>query len=227
MSHVREHHSLLAAGEKRLLVWMASRLPRGVTSDRLTALALIAMIVAGASFAAIQTAWWSSIVFVGAIALNWFGDSLDGTVARVRDQQRPRYGYYVDHVIDLAGTAALVGGMAASGAMTPAVAFALLAAYCLVSAESYLATHAVGVFRLSFAGIGPSELRIILAIGAVRVAVNPSADLFGHRFLLLDVGGIVATAGLLVAFVAASVRNTRSLYLAEPLPRPCPRERAA
>src|SRR5689334_13497277 len=173
MEHQREHRSMLAGAERRLLIAIAQRLPRRINSDHLTLLGLFSMPLAGLAFAFIPTTAWAAAAFVVALAANWFGDSLDGTVARVRDQQRPRYGYYVDHVIDLAGTAALVGGMAASGAMTPAVAFALLAAYCLVSAESYLATHAVGVFRLSFAGIGPSELRIILAIGAVRVAMNP------------------------------------------------------
>ena len=138
-----------------------------MSSDHLTLLGLLAMPAAGLAFAAIPIAPWSAALFAAALAVNWFGDSLDGTLARVRCQPRPRYGYYVDHVIDLAGTAALIGGMAASGLMNPTVALALLAAYFLVSAETYLATHSVGVFRLSFAGVGPTELRILLAIGAV------------------------------------------------------------
>jgi phosphatidylglycerophosphate synthase len=152
------------------------------------------------------------------LAINWFGDSLDGTLARVRNQQRPRYGFYVDHVIDLAGTAALMGGLACSGRMSPLVALLLLAGYLIVSAESYLATHAAGVFRISFAGVGPTELRIVLAVGAVAmathavVAIGPLPPMW-----LLDAGGIVATAGLVFAFVASALRNTRSLYRAEPL----------
>ena len=156
--------------------------------------------------------------FAAALAVNWFGDSLDGTLARVRCQPRPRYGYYVDHVIDLAGTAALIGGMAASGLMNPTVAIALLAAYFLVSAETYLATHSVGIFRLSFAGVGPTELRILLAIGAVFVARHPWVTIAGHHALLLDVGGLVATGGLVVVFVLSAIRNARALYLEEPLP---------
>src|SRR5688500_477068 len=128
MTHVREHRSLLARVEKNLLIRIATHLPASIGSDHLTVLALAAMIVAGASFAAIPAAWWSAGIFILALAVNWFGDSLDGTVARVRNQQRPRYGYYVDHVVDLAGTAALMCGMAASGVMTPGVAAALLAA---------------------------------------------------------------------------------------------------
>src|SRR5207253_492733 len=100
------------------------------------------------------------------LALNWFGDSLDGTVARVRGQQRPRYGYYVDHLLDLAGTAFLMLGLACSSLMSPIVAALLLAAYLLVAAETYLATHVRGVFKMSFLGFGPTELRIVIAVGA-------------------------------------------------------------
>ena len=108
------------------------------------------------------------------LLLNWFGDSLDGTVARVRDQQRPRYGYYVDHVLDLAGTAMLFAGLAASGYMTPSVAVLVVAAYYLVSAETFLATHSRGVFKMAFLGVGPTELRVLLAAGAI--ALDQHAD---------------------------------------------------
>jgi phosphatidylglycerophosphate synthase len=218
MTHVREHRSILAAAEKRLLVAIARRLPGWVTSDQLTALALAAMVAAGFAFAAIPQQPSTCILFIALLALNWFGDSLDGTLARVRDQQRPRYGYYVDHVIDLAGTTALLAGMAASGLMTPAVAFAVLAGYFLVAAESYLATHSRGTFRLSFAGFGPTELRIVLAIGAVKVALAPIVSIAGRELLLLDVGGAVSVIGFVAAFVASSVRNARALFALEPLP---------
>jgi archaetidylinositol phosphate synthase len=227
MDHIRDHRSVLARAEKRLLVYIAARLPAAITSDHLTFLALVAMVGAGAAFAAIHAAWWSAGLFVLALAANWFGDSLDGTVARVRNHQRPRYGYYVDHVVDLTGTTALLAGMAASGLMTPAVAIGLLAAYCLVAAESYLATHSCGVFRISFAGVGPTELRIFLAIGAVVVAIDPWVNVAGRRLLLLDVSGIIGTAGLLTAFAVSAIRNTRALYAAEPVPRGGDCERAA
>ena len=227
MTHVREHRSVLAGAEKRLLIRIATRLPAAVTSDQLTALALVAMVTAGAAFATIHATPWGAALFVVALAVNWFGDSLDGTVARVRDQQRPRYGYYVDHVVDLAGMTALVAGMAASGLMSPVIAVALLAAYCLVSAESYLATHSLGVFRISFAGVGPTELRILLAIGALVVARDPWVTLAGRHMLLFDFGGIIATGGLFVAFIASSVRNARALYLADPLPSAFQKARAA
>jgi archaetidylinositol phosphate synthase len=218
MVHTRDHRSLLAGAEKRLLVRIARQLPASITSDHLTAMALISLIMAGVSFAFISRSPWLAAAFVAMLVVNWLGDSLDGTLARVRQQERPRYGYYVDHVTDLAGTAALLGGMAASGLMTPAIAFALLAGYLMVAAESFLGTHALGVFRMSFAGLGPTELRILLAIGAVRVALAPSVTIFGRPFMLLDVGGSIAVTGLAVAFVVSAVRNSRALYRTELLP---------
>ena len=218
MDHVRDHRSILAVAERRLLVMIARRLPPFIGSDHLTALALISMLAAGPAFAAISLTPAAATLFVVLLAINWFGDSLDGTLARVRHQQRPRYGYYVDHVIDLVGTTALLTGMAASGLMTPAIAFALLAGYFMVAAESYLATHSCGTFRLSFAGFGPTELRIVLAVGALKVAVSPTVVLAGRDLLLLDVGGAVAIAGFTVAFVVSAIRNSRALFALEPLP---------
>ena len=223
MDHTREHRSLLASAEKRLLLAIARRLPPWLNSDHLTLLGLLSMPAAGLAFATIGTVSWSATALALALVANWFGDSLDGTLARVRGQQRPRYGYYVDHVIDLAGTAALMAGMGASGLIQPPIALALLAAYFLVSAETYLATHTVGVFRLSFAGIGPTELRILLAAGGFYVAAHPWVDVAAQRVRLLDVGGVIAIAGLVMVFVASAIRNTRALYVEEPLPgRPAP-----
>jgi archaetidylinositol phosphate synthase len=219
-THTRTNTSLTAAAEKRLLVWIASRLPPSITSDALSTIGLAAMAAAGLSFAALRWTPWAAAAVVVSLAMNWFGDSLDGTVARVRRQERPRFGYYVDHVIDLAGTTLLMIGIACSGLMHPAVALAALAAYLLVSAESYLTTHAAGVFRMSFAGVGPTELRIVLAIGAFRGAASPWIQLLGGSTVrLFDVGGIVATVGLLTAFATAAIGNTRALHREEPLPR--------
>jgi archaetidylinositol phosphate synthase len=220
MAHIRDNRSVLAAAEKRLLVWIARNLPPSVNSDRLSALALVSMLGAGAAFAFISLSPWFAAVFIVLLVLNWFGDSLDGTVARVRDRQRPRYGFYVDHVIDLTGAAAVMSGMALSGAMTPAIGFALLAVYFIVAAETFLATHSVGVFRMSFAGFGPTELRVVLAAGAMKVASSPTVELMGREFQRLDVGGVVAIVGLAVTFVVSAIRNGAALYRAEPLPVP-------
>jgi archaetidylinositol phosphate synthase len=91
-------------------VWTARRLPAFVTSDHLSALALIGMASAGVSFAAMRISKWGALGVVVFLTVNWFGDSLDGTLARVRNEQRPRYGCYVDHVIDVAGIVLLLGG---------------------------------------------------------------------------------------------------------------------
>jgi phosphatidylglycerophosphate synthase len=218
--HVREHLAVTAAMEKRVLVWLAHRMPSWVNSDHLTALGAVAMAGAGAAFAAAR--WergWLALVPV-LLAINWFGDSLDGTVARVRGHQRPRYGYYVDHVVDVFNAIVLFAGMAASGLMHPLLGMALLVGYVALCAESFLATHAVGVFRISFSGFGPTELRILLAAGALVAIGRPMIRPFGLAELrLFDVGGGVALAGMALAFLLAAARNTRTLYAAEPLPR--------
>ena len=216
-THVREYGSILAIPEKKILLWLAKRMPARVNSDHLTLLGLISMFAAGGCFWLAGLNRYALFAVIAALALNWFGDSLDGTLARVRNRQRVRYGYYVDHVIDLAGTAALLAGMALSGFMTPLVAAALLSAYVIVAAETFLATHVRQVFQLSRFGFGPTELRIVLAAGAIKLFVDPWVQLGGEQFLLFDVGGIIAVIGLLAAFLYSAVCNTYRLYKDEPL----------
>jgi archaetidylinositol phosphate synthase len=227
--HTRDNSSVTARLEKRLLIWIAHRLPGAINSDHLSALGLTSMAAAGLAFAGFRFTPWAALGVIAALVANWFGDSLDGTVARVRRQQRPRYGFYVDHVIDIAGTTMLIAGMACSGLMQPLVAVAVLVGYLLVSSESYLATHAVGVFRMSFLGFGPTELRLLLMAGAVRVMHSPWIVPFGGDapVRLFDIGGVIAAAGLAIAFVISSVRNTRALYIAEPIPVRVDEENAA
>jgi archaetidylinositol phosphate synthase len=219
-AHIREHGSVLAGVEKTTLVWMAQRLPAWINSDHLTFLGFAAMLLAGASYALGRWNRWALLGVVFSLALNWVGDSLDGTLARVRNQQRPRYGYYVDHVLDMVGIFALLSGLALSGYMNPLVAMTLLAAYETVAAEEFLATHVRRVFHLSFLSFGPTELRIILSIGTLYLLINPWADL-GRlgTFRLFDVGGVVAMAGLAVKIVISAVRNGYALYQEERLPR--------
>ena len=216
-THVRHHHSLLAAHEKRLLIWIAERLPLWMNSDHLSALGLLSMLAAGVAFFCSQSdpSFWLPLVVLF-LGLNWFGDSLDGTVARVRNQQRPRYGFYVDHVIDLAGTACLFAGLAGSGFMSPLVAALVVASFFLVSAEAYLATYARGIFRMAFAGVGPTELRLLLAAGALALLNGPfvAVPLVGD-LRLFDVGGVIGAAGMGAAFIATSTVNVRALYLEE------------
>ena len=217
--HIREHGSVLAVVEKRALIWMAERLPRWVSSDLLTLLGLGAMVAAGLAYWASGSYPLALWLVVAALAVNWFGDSLDGTVARVRNQQRPMYGYYVDHVIDIVGALFLLGGLGLSGYMTPLVALGLLVGYLMLAAEAFLATHAVGIFRISMMKVGPTELRIVLAIGTVYLLHKPWVELAGSSYLLFDVGGVVTLAGMALALAISITRNTRDLYRAEPLPR--------
>jgi phosphatidylglycerophosphate synthase len=219
VKHSRLNTGALAGLEKRTLIWIAERLPRGVNSDHLSAVGLLGMVAAGAGFAVGGTSPSALPLVVVALAVNWFGDSLDGTLARVRMQQRPRYGYYVDHVIDIAGTACLFGGLMLGGHITPVVALMLLAAYFAVMAEVFLATAARGEFRMSFMGVGPTELRLVLAAGALALMRDPRVVIPGlGSFGLFDVGASVATAGLVTAFVVSGWRNGRALYAEEPVP---------
>jgi phosphatidylglycerophosphate synthase len=218
--HIREHASLLAAAEKSTLVWMARRLPDWITPDHLTLLGLSSMILAGASYWAASRNRMALLLVVIALSLNWLGDSLDGTLARVRDQQRPRYGWYVDHVVDLVGIFCLLGGLSLSGYMNPVIGLILLAVFLMVEAEVFLATHSLSIFRLSFIGFGPTELRIILATGTITLLYRPWVGIASSGpYRLFDVGGVVATACLAVTFAVSAIRNTRALYRAEKLPR--------
>lgn len=218
--HVREHRSLLAAGEKRLLLWLAARMPRCVSSDHLTVLGFAGILLSGLSYGAASLDRRALVLVVVGLAVNWFGDSLDGTLARYRNAQRPRYGYYTDHVLDLIGTVALVGGMALSGFMSPMIAFGLLVAYLAVTAEVYLSTHVQRVFRLSFMFFGPTELRILLAVGTLVLFHKPVVKLAGTGpYLLFDVGGAVSIVGLAVALLVSACRNIRILYREEPIAR--------
>jgi phosphatidylglycerophosphate synthase len=213
----RTYTGLLAAGEKRLLIKMAGRMPAAINSDHLTGLGLVSMFMVGVSYALsgrFTGALWWAIIW---LALNWFGDSLDGTLARVRRQQRPRYGFYVDHVFDSFGALFVVAGLALSGRMTPMIAAAVLIAYFLLSIEIFLATYCVGKFQMSYWGAGPTELRILLAIGTLVLFVKPVVTIAGRSLPLFDAGGIVAAIVLAITAVVATIGHVRELYRAEPL----------
>ena len=185
------------------------------------------MLGAGASFWLAAQHPLALLAVIACLALNWFGDSLDGTVARVRGVERPRYGFYVDHVLDVVGILLLFGGIAAGGFMTPMVAAGFLIAYYLLTVEIALATHTVGTFRISYWKMGPTEMRILLAAGALQLLRSSEVVVFGQRLLLFDVGGAIAIAALLATFIVSAVSNGRRLYRLEPLPgagqteRPC------
>src|SRR5258706_6896548 len=146
----RAQLSFLAPFEKRCLLWLAYRAPRWMNSDHLTALGLVALLAAGLSY---WYARWNTVgllMVIACLALNWAGDSLDGTLARVRNKQRPRYGFYVDHIVDCLGALFLLGGLAMSTFMSHGIALGLLIVYLLLSCEIYLATYTLGKFEISF-----------------------------------------------------------------------------
>jgi len=207
--------SILARVEKKVLIWMAERLPAWLNSDHLTSLSLLAMIGAGWAYwrSGTNPAWLWAVNLC--IALNWFGDSLDGTVARVRDKQRPRYGYYIDHVVDAICSVFLFGGLGLSGFMHPAVAVAVLLVYLLLSIESYLATYARNEFRISHFGFGPTELRILLIVGNFFLMDRPVVPFLGGNYRLFDIGGVIGAAGMAVVLLAAIWRNASALYREE------------
>jgi phosphatidylglycerophosphate synthase len=151
------------------------------------------------------------------IFLNWFGDSLDGTLARYRDRQRPRYGFYVDHIIDTFGTMFLIAGLTFSGYMSERVAAGLLVVFLMLAINSYLAAYALGVFKISHWKLGPTEIRLVLCIGNVYLIHHPFTHVFGKAYLLYDVGGVVSIAGMAFMLVASSIANTYRLYRLEPL----------
>ena len=215
-SAARRQESLLAGGERRLLVSMAKRVPAGINCDHLTILGFSAQLLTGLSYALARfhNAWLLLAAFF--IALNWLGDSLDGTLARVRRAERPRYGFYVDHMLDSLGAVALMGGLALSGYITPFIAFALLVVFLLLSIQSYLATYTLGEFRLSFWSFGPTEVRVALV--AANLAVLRWPRVLNGAYRLFDVGATVGIAGMTAMLVVFTGRNIRRLYNQERIP---------
>ena len=204
----RLQHSILAGPEKRLLIWMAERMPSWIHPDYLTIFGFVAQLMTGASYVLARS---SQLGLTGAIVfliLNWFGDSMDGTLARVRRQQRPRYGFYVDHTLDSVGAVALMAGLALSGYMSPMIAVALLVLFLLLSIQSYLATYALGEFRMSFWSFGPTELRLFLIMGNLAAYRWPVIN----DYRIFDIGGAVGIAGMSLILVWFSARNVARLY---------------
>ena len=206
---IRIQQSVLAAPEKRLLIWMAERTPSWIHPDHLTIFGFLAQLMAGVSYSLARSSQMGLTGAVLFLVLNWFGDSMDGTLARVRQQQRPRYGFYVDHMLDSVGALAVMAGLASSGYMSPLIAVALLVMFLLLSIQSYLATYALGEFRMSFWSFGPTELRLFLILGNFAAYRWPTV-VKGYRFF--DWGGAVGIAGMFLVLVWFSGRNIARLY---------------
>jgi phosphatidylglycerophosphate synthase len=216
---LRVQESWFAAAEKRAMLWLAARIPDSIGPDHLTVLGLAAQIGAGVFYVLAAFNRYALLGVIACLALNWFGDSLDGTLARVRQRLRPRYGFYVDHMVDSFGALALMGGLALSGYMHPVIAIGLLIAFLMLSIQSYLATHALGEFRISFWRFGPTELRILLVVGNLALFWKPVVHVLGGIYRLFDVGGAIGLAGMGVMVVAFTLQNTMRLYREERIPQ--------
>ena len=205
--------SFLADLEKRTLIWLAERTPSRINSDHLTALGLLGQLLAGGFYALSRWNKYHLLAVIVCLAVNWLGDSLDGTLARVRRQQRPRYGFYVDHMVDSFGAVAMMVGLALSGYIHPGIAAGLLVAFLVLSIQSYLATYTLGEFRLSFWSFGPTELRLLLAVGNLAL-LHWSMVLHG-KYRLFDVGGTIGLIGMSLMLVFFTAKNAHRLYREE------------
>jgi phosphatidylglycerophosphate synthase len=208
----RIQRSLIATLEKQTLIWLAARTPIWIDSDHLTALGFVSQCLAGMCYALSRLNPHMLVLGIVCLALNWLGDSLDGTIARVRNRQRPRYGFYVDHITDTVAAFFLMSGLAISGYVHPAIAFGMLVAFLMLSIEAYLATYALGKFELSYWKLGPTEIRILLAIGNLALLRNPIIRIFSRQVLLFDFGGLIAIAGMACMLIVSAIRHTAQLY---------------
>ena len=211
----RLQDSVVSNFERRTLVWLAQRTPACINSDHLTLLGFLSQCMAGVCYALAKFNPDFLMAGIVCLVLNWLGDSLDGTLARVRNQQRPRYGFYVDHIADTIGAFFLMGGMALSGYVQPAIAMGMLVAFLMLSIESYLATYTIGQFQLSYWKFGPTEIRILLAIGNIALLRHSVVKFAGHNLRLFDIGGVIAIAGMGLMLVISAIAHTRRLYREE------------
>jgi archaetidylinositol phosphate synthase len=205
----REKAFLLARPEQRLLEAIARRLPTFIRPDHLTVLALAAAV----TFAVAAASGWF-FAAAGLLVVHWFGDSLDGTLARVRRAERPRYGYYLDHLADAFATALVGLGLGLSASMHLVAGLVLVIAYLALSINSYLETQALGRFSLGYGRLGPTEARIALIALLSAAALGLDVSVLG--LTLLD---IVALGGAAVMIIAVTVRacgNLRALAAREP-----------
>lgn len=213
--HTRINNTLLGGMEKRALHWLAARMPAWVVPDTLTGIGLFASFLIFVSYALtyfhIGFLWLASFAFL----LNWFGDSLDGTLARYRKIERPRYGFFVDHIIDSVSEVLIFIGLGLSPFLRFDLALLALIAYMLLSIYVYLVTYVNGVFRISYAKLGPTEMRVvgILANTIVFFSGNPTVALPWVTLTLYDLVAVFVLVIILAVFLVASI--TTAMYLSK------------
>lgn len=215
----RELTFLLAEPERRLLTRIARALPARVTSDTLTAIGVAGAAGAGAAYAlsSLQAAWlWAASLM---LAINWFGDSLDGTLARVRRTERPRYGYYLDHIVDAVATAAIGVGIGLSPYVDLELALLLVVAYLALSINVYLESVVFGVFRLAYGRLGPTEVRLLLVLANSTLALGGNGATRELVTLVTNAAATLLAVLMLGILTARFARNLHLLSRQEPLPR--------
>ncbi|HWC73347.1 MAG TPA: CDP-alcohol phosphatidyltransferase family protein [Gemmatimonadales bacterium] len=213
-SSKREMTFLLAKFERPVLLWLAPRVPRTIRSNHLTALGTLGAVGAGLAYALTnydaRWLWAASAMLV----VNWLGDSLDGTLARFRNTQRPKYGYYLDHVVDAFSTTVIGLGIGLSPYVGLAIALGLVVVYLALSINVYLESSVFGVFKISYGRIGPTEVRLLL------IMLNTLLLLFPRpHSLVANVANWTLTAiliGMVALFVGRFARNLYKLAKLEP-----------
>jgi phosphatidylglycerophosphate synthase len=218
VSAPREKTFLLAGPEARALEWIARRLPARVMPDHLTALGVAAAAAIAAAYALSvhSTVWlWAASAL---LVVHWLGDSLDGTLARVRRSERPRYGYYLDHLVDAVATALIGLGLGLSPYLLLTTGLVVVIAYLVLSINTYLETQVLGVFSLGYGRVGPTEARLaLIALNiAMALGVPVSFAVLGVTLSVLDVVALCAVAVMLAALAVRAARNLRALALREP-----------
>ena len=215
----REESFLLAVPEKRFLRWAAARLPRWILPDDMTALGVAAAIGVAVAYQLSNdgSAWlWAASAL---LVVQWLGDSLDGTLARVRGIERPTYGYYLDHLVDALATAAIGIGLGLSPYMLLSVGTLIVVAYLILSINVYLESFAFNRFSIGYGKIGPTEIRLILILLNTFLAldlVGLDFNLVGLDLTVFDLVGLGIAGTMIVLLVGRSARNLRELAKREP-----------
>jgi len=216
--HQRQTTFVLARLEKRALLWLAARLPERMMPDHLTLIGILGATLVGAGYLlSVRHENWLLLAIAGLI-VNWFGDSLDGTLARYRQIERPRYGFYLDHLTDAYSTIMIGVGLGLSPYMLLAVGMAIVIAYLVLSINVYLETHVFGRFEAAYGALGPTEVRILLIVLnlAALLSIPVRFSVLGLELTLFDVVGLAIVAGMAVLLAQRVTRNLRVLAAAEP-----------
>lgn len=216
--HARTSEFVLKRFERWALPRMAARLPSWVMPDHLTLLGLLASTVVGVAYALSNRGDVWLWIASAALLVNWFGDSLDGTLARYRRIERPRYGYYLDHLTDAYSTLLIGLGLGFSPYMLLAVGLAIVIAYLLLSINVYLETHVFETFSFSYGNLGPTEVRLILiALNTTAATIGPLPfRALGVGATVFDIAGLAATAGMIGMLLLRAGGNLRTLAKLEP-----------